>query len=252
MRCKILSLMLMFVFLFSLHASAQTVDEIIKKNIEAQGGYNKLKSIKTAKMTGSFSMPMMGIEGGAFSRITKRPNLIRMDMEVMGMQIVQAYDGKTAWQTMPSQTGALETTEMSEDDAKEMERDADFDGHLVDYKKKGYKVELIGKEDMEGTEVYHLKVTLKDGHIIHYYIDTEYFLELKTEAKTSFQGREVVEESFLSDYKEADGLMVSHSLEIRIDGQVFLQITMEKIELNVDVEDDYFKMPAKEASNTEK
>jgi len=252
MRRKILLFTLAFGFLFSLYASAQTADEIIKKNIDAKGGLGKFKSIKTIRLTGLFSMPSMGIEDALITIVAKRPNLIRLDIEVMGMVVVRAFDGETAWQTMPTEMGDLETDEMPESDAEEMRRDSDFDGHLIDYKKKGHKVELVGKEDVEGTEVYNLKVTLKDGYVVNYYFDTKNFLDLKSKAITSFQGQEVEGETFYSDYKEIAGILFAHSVEMKLDGQTNQQVIFEKVELNVDVEDAYFKMPEKETADKEK
>ncbi|UCC40538.1 MAG: hypothetical protein JSV96_03580 [Candidatus Aminicenantes bacterium] len=248
MKRKILLFTLALGFLFSVYASAQTADEIIKKNMDAKGGLKKFKSIKTIKLTGRFSMPPMGIEEVPITIIAKRPNLIRMDIEVMGMVVVRAFDGETAWQTMPIQSGYLETDVMPESDAEEMEREADFDGHLIDYKKKGHKVELIGKEDIEGTEAYNLKVTLKDAYVVNYYLDTKTFLELKSSAKTSFQGDEMVGETFYDGYKEVAGILFAHSVEMKLDGQTSQKVIFENIELNVSVEDDYFKMPSKETA----
>lgn len=250
MKRKILFFVLTLGFLLTLYAGSQTADEIIKKNIEAKGGLNKLKSIKTIKLTGKFSMPPMGIEEAPITVVAKRPNLIRMDIEVMGMVVIRAFDGKTAWQTMPTQAGDLVTEEMSENDAKEMKRESDFDGHLIDYMKKGHTVELVGKEDMEGTEVYNLKVTLKDGYVVNYYFNAENYLELKSKAKTSFQGQDMEGETFYGDYSEVAGILFAHSVEMKLGGQTNQQVIFEKIELNIDVKDDYFKMPAME--NTEK
>jgi hypothetical protein len=252
MRRKILFFTFVFGFLFNLYASAQTADEIIKKNIDAKGGLSKFKSIKTIRLTGLFSMPPMNIWDAPITIVAKRPNLIRLDIEVMGMTVVRAFDGETAWQTMPTQMGDLETGEMPEDDAEEMKRESDFDGHLIDYEKKGHKVELIGREDMEGTEVYNLKVTLKDGYVVNYYFDTKNFLELKSKAKTSFQGQEMEGETFYGDYKDIAGVLIAHSVEMKLDGQTSQQVIFEKVELNVDVEDNFFRMPAKELTDKEK
>ncbi len=248
MRRKILFFALALGFLFNLYVLSQTADEIIKKNIEAKGGLNKLKSIETIRLTGKFSMPPMGIEEAPITIVAKRPNLIRMDIEVMGMGVIRAFDGKTAWQTMPTQMGDLVTEEMPENEAKEMKRDSDFDGHLIDYMKKRHKVELIGKEAMDGTEVYNLKVTLEDGYVVNYYFNAENYLELKSRAKTSFQGQDMEGETFYGDYKEVAGILFAHSVEMRLDGQTSQKVIFEKVELNGDVKDDYFKMPEKETT----
>src|SRR5579884_2911594 len=128
--------------------SAQTVDEIIAKNIQARGGADKLKSVQTIKATATMSMGGMEIPGVI---IQKRPQMARMEFTVQGLTAVQAYDGKEAWQVMPFM-GKKDPELMSADEAKETEEDADIDGPLVDYKSKGHQVELLGKEKIEGTD----------------------------------------------------------------------------------------------------
>ena len=72
---------------------------------------------------------------------------------------------------------------MSADDKKDIEENADIDGPLVDYKSKGNKVELLGKDKLEGTDAYKLKATLKNGDVMTIYLDADSFLEIKEEVK---------------------------------------------------------------------
>lgn len=220
---------------------AQTVDELIEKNIKARGGMEKIKSVKTARMTGTMAMGP-GMDAPLTLEV-KRPNMFRMDFTFQGMIGSQAYDGKDGWAVMPF-LGKKDPEPMSPDDLKESEDQADIDGPLVDYKTKGHKVELIGKEKVEGTDAWKLKVTKKNGDIQNIYLDAEYFLEIKTEGKRKVQGNEVEVESSISDYKEVDGLMLAHSLEAGRKGAPQKQkLTFNKIELNVPLEDARFKMP---------
>ena len=137
---------------------AQTVDEVIAKNIQARGGMDKLKSVKSIKTTATLAMgPGMEAPG---VMIQKRPDMARLEFTIQGLTAVQAYDGSKAWQVMPFM-GKKDAELMSADDAKEMQETADLDGPLVDYKAKGNTVELLGKEKIEGTDAYKLKVSLK-------------------------------------------------------------------------------------------
>jgi len=238
-----ISILVFSVFvLFCVQASAQTVDELINKNIEARGGLEKLKAVKTMRMTGK--MIMQGMEVPVTMQM-KRPNLMRMEMTFQGRTMVMAYDGVTAWWIMPF-TGSSEPEKVPEDQAKNLQDQADFDGALVDYKEKGHTVELIGKEDMEGTPVYKLKLTKKNGDIQYIYLDAENFLELKTTGKRKVQGAEIEGESYISDYKSVSGLMIPHAIETKAKGQPFSQtIKFDKVELDVPLDDSIFKMPAK-------
>ena len=221
---------------------AQTADEIIAKNIQARGGSDKLKSVQSLKSTANMAMgPGMEAPGVL---IQKRSNLARLEFTIQGLTAVQVYDGKNAWQIMPFM-GKKDPELMSADEAKEVEEMADIDGPLVDYKGKGHQVELLGKEKVEGTDAYKLKVNLKNGDVQTIYIDADSFLEINEETKRTVLGSEQVVESSIGDYKEVSGIMFPFAIESGIKGSPQKQrLTITKIELNVPVDDSIFKMPA--------
>jgi outer membrane lipoprotein-sorting protein len=221
---------------------AQTADEIIAKNIQARGGLDKLKSVQTIKATATMAMgPGMEAPG---LLIQKRGNLARLEFTVQGLTAVQAYDGKNAWQIMPF-TGKKDPELMPADEAKEIEETADVDGPLVDYKSKGHQVELLGKEKVEGTDAYKLKVSLKNGDVLTVYIDADSFLTIKEETKRTVRGTEQVVEQSIGDYKDVNGLIIPFAMESGVKGsQEREKLTISKIELNVPADDSIFKMPA--------
>jgi hypothetical protein len=157
---------------------------------------------------------------------------------------VQAYDGKNGWQIMPFM-GKKDPELMSADEAKEIEENADLDGPLVDYKRKGHQIELQGKEKIEGTDAYKLKVTLKNGDVQTIYIDSDSFLDIKEVTKRTVRGTEQEIESAIGDYKPVDGIMFPFAVESGIKGTDQKQkLTITKVELNVPADDSLFKMPA--------
>jgi len=220
---------------------AQTAEEIIAKNIQARGGSDKLKSVQSIKSTTTMAMgPGMEAPG---LLIQKRGNLARLEFTIQGLTAVQAYDGKNAWQIMPFM-GKKDPELMSADEAKEVEEMADLDGPLVDYKSKGHQVELLGKEKVEGTDAYKLKVSLKNGDVQTVYIDADSFLQIKEETKRTVRGSEQVVESAIGDYKEVDGIVFPFAIESGIKGSPQKEkLTITKVELNVPVDDAIFKMP---------
>ena len=220
---------------------AQSVDEIIAKNVQARGGSEKLKSVKTVKSTATMSMgPGMEAPGVL---IQKRPDFARLEFTVQGLTAVQAYDGKNAWQIMPFM-GKKDPELMSADEAKETQEMADLDGPLVDYQSKGHQVEFEGKEKVEGTDAYKLKVTLKNGDVQTIYIDSDSFLEIKEVTKRTIRGTEQEIESSIGDYKAVEGIMFPFAVESGIKGTDQKEkLTITKVELNVPAEDSIFKMP---------
>jgi hypothetical protein len=114
----------------------------------------------------------------------------------------------------------------------------------MNWQDKGHQVELMGLEETDGTEAYKLKVALANGDVRYHFLDAEYYITIKQEGKTVMQGNEMEFETILSDYKEVEGLMFPHSIESRPKGAPSGQvITIEAVELGVDVNDEMFVMP---------
>lgn len=221
---------------------AQNADEVIAKYVQARGGAEKLKSVQSIKTTTTMTVgPRMELPGTV---IKKRPKMARLEFTVQGLTTVQAFDGKDAWQIMPFM-GKKDPELMAADEAKETEEMADVDGPLVDYKSKGHQVELQGKEKVEGTDAYKLKLTMKNGHVQTIYLDADSFLEIKEVTKRTVRGTEQEIDAAIGDYKEVNGMMFPFAIENTVSGSDQKQkTTITKIELNVPVDDSIFKMPA--------
>jgi len=227
--------------LVAVAASAQSADEIIEKYISAKGGREKLKAVQTIRMTGK-----MDIGGGASAPFTtemKRPHKVRTEFTLQGMTGTQAFDGTTGWMVMPFM-GKKDPEPMSADDLKGIEDQADFEGALVDYKAKGHQVELLGKENVDGTPAWKLKLTKKNGDVSYVYLDADAYLEVKEEGKRTMRGQEVEFESTMGDYKTVDGIVFPFSLQAKPKGApAGMTLTFEKVEINPAVDDSRFVMP---------
>lgn len=222
-------------------AAAQTADEIIAKNTAAKGGIDKLKSVKTVRMTGRMTVGP-GIEAPVVVEI-QRPNAMRMDITVQGMVLSQGFDGSKGWILNPLQ-GSKVPTEMPAEERQMLEEQADIDGPLIDYKAKGHTAELLGKEKVEGSDAFKLKLTLKNGVVRTFYIDAEHFLEIKEESKRTIRGTETDGDTIYGDYKEVAGMMMPHSIDGGQKGNPQRQkLVVEKIEINVSLDATRFKMP---------
>ena len=227
----------------ALPAAAQTADDVIARNNDAKGGLAKQKAVQSARLTGRATVGP-GIEAPIVIEM-RRPKSLRIDIAVQGMTITQAYDGAVGWMLNPL-SGRTEPETVPPEALRVMEEQADMDGPLIDYKSKGHTVELLGKEKVEGTDCYKLKVTLKSGDVRTIFIDTESNLEVKVEGRTMIRGTEQVSDTLLGDWKDVGGILMAHSIDNGQPGAPMRQkITIDKIELNVPLEDARFAMPAK-------
>jgi hypothetical protein len=134
---------------------------------------------------------------------------------------------------------------MGEDDLRDLLLDADFDGPLVDYKEKGNTVEFLGHDVVDGDDALRLKVTLKDGDIIYYYLDPDTFLEIRKEVQEFVRGsvRETVID--LGSYKPVAGVMFPFTIAQGTKANPGAQTTtFLKIEVNVPINPADFAVPA--------
>jgi len=236
-------ILLFAVLCCSVFASSQTADELISKNIKAKGGMDAIKAVKTVRMAGR-----LDAAGGFTGRVGQenmRPNLVRETFSLQGMTAVQAYDGSTAWQIQPF-GGHKDPQLMGEDDVRDLLIDSDFDGPLVDYKAKGNTVEYLGHDTIDGDDVLRLKVTLKNGDIVYYYLDPDTFLEIRTERQEFVRGSVRENVTDLGSYKKVAGLMYPFSIASgpKNDPSSWQSVTMEKIEVNVPLGSSEFAVPA--------
>jgi len=220
---------------------SQTADELISKNIEARGGLEKIKAIKTIRVTGKIK----GFGGRvmAMGEENARPDLVRITATVQGMTAIQAYDGTTGWQVEPFR-GKKDPELMGEDLLRDLLLDADFEGPLVDYKEKGSTVEYLGHDVVDGDDALRLKVTLKNGDIIYDYLDPDTFIEIRREIQQFIRGsvRERVES--LGSYKPAGGVMFAYAIATGPRNNPDAETTaLQKIEVNVNIDPADFALP---------
>lgn len=243
MKNKVLLLLALCLLTFA-KGYAQTADEIVDKYVAAIGGTDRWAKLKSMRMSGSLDLAP-GMKAPFTMTMMERTKM-RFELEIQGMKMVQALDGDSGWKIMPFQ-GKTDPERMSEEEVRSTKEQADYTGDLYDYKGKGSVVEMLGKEDMEGTETIKLKVTKKNGDVKYIYLDATSFLPLKETSKQKYADKEVEMSTINSNFQTVDGITMPFTVEIRggDDEQAGGQaMTFEKIEVNPAVDAQIFAMPA--------
>jgi outer membrane lipoprotein-sorting protein len=242
-------LLSLLVVAFTVAANAQTADEIIAKYFENTGGLDKWKALQGIKMSakvnqGGMELPLEIIQLKDGRQITS--------ITFQGKEIKQGvFDGTSLWstnfQTMKGEKSDAEATENFKLDIGE------FPDPFLSYKERGLKVELLGKETVDGSETFKIKLTKKpikvDGkvtdNVVFYYFDAENFVPLMSETEmTSGQAKGMVAQNKFSDYQEINGLMMPFSMAQGIKGQPGgAPLTITAIELNPKVDATVFAFP---------
>jgi outer membrane lipoprotein-sorting protein len=219
-------------------AAAQTIDELIAKNIEAKGGLERLKAASTVKLVGKVRV---GMSETPMTIWMKRPNMVLQERQVEGQKIVQAFDGERAWMLNPF-VGVSTPQPLPGPQTEIMKEQADFDGPLIDYQAKGNTLELVGPEKVGRVQAFKVRLTRKNGQILYLYLDAETGLEMKTSTSVDQGGRLVTVENVMTDYQRHDGIMMPHTLRTLVDGQVQAEVTLDSVEFGTPIDDSLFQM----------
>ena len=250
-----LTLFLLF-GLFAVTLQAQDVDEIINNYFENTGGLDKWHAIKGIEMHAKVNQQGMEIP---ITIIQMADGKQLMKFQLQGKELVQmAFDGEVAWghnfMNMQPEKKDNETTE-------NLKRSkGDFPDPFLDYKDKGYKAELLGKEAREGTECCKIKLTktpklvvgVEKDDIAFYYFDAENFVPLVVEQEIqSGQFKGQISRSTFSDYQEVDGMYFPFSISEGIKDMGSQAIVIDSIVLNPQVDENVFKFPDTNAASEE-
>lgn len=225
-------------------AFAYTAEELAAKNVAAKGGAEKLAALHTLRLTGKLLVNGDTMQLGYVATVA-RPDSVRIEATLQGLTLIQAYDGTEGWKVNPLR-GRKDPEKMSADDAKELSEDAaDFTGALVDYQAKGYKLDYLGTEDVDGTDAYKLRVTRPNGDITYVFLDPDYFLEIRTVNRRIQHGvpRETVTD--YGDYEQVNGVYYAFSQASGPNGSSERQkLQYDKAEANTALDGSMFRFPA--------
>jgi len=224
------SCLFVILLIFSLTAFTQAnADEVINKIIDAQGGKEKLLTIKTVKMTGNIEFSGQKIPFNVYA-IDKTAQ--RTEFSFSGLTGYTIITKDSGFNFSPFQ-GQTSPESMTAEDVKLAQNDLDQQGILVNYKEKGYAVELLDNEDVDGVDALQLKITITPNKTLYYFIDPSnyYIIRVKTVAVSNGQQQRNTND-FYDFKKTAEGYLFPHTQD---------NITFDKIEVNVPVDEKLFK-----------
>jgi outer membrane lipoprotein-sorting protein len=221
-------------------AQAPSADDIVAKYLAARGGAEKLRAVNTVKMTGKITGQPGEVEILSWA---KRPNMMRRESKMKGQTQIVASDGQSVWTLNSLSPNPREVTGPQADAAKV--EASEFDPVLLDSKEKGHKIELVGKEPVDGIAMYHLRVTKKNGPTQDIYLNADTLLESRMTMNIDQGPRKGTASIDFSNFKAVDGIMVPFKIRQSFDGQPVAEVTYDSVQFNAAVDDSLFRMPSK-------
>lgn len=220
-----------------------TADEVIGRYLDELGGISNLRAWKGMIGRGKF---VLVAQGGSEVPVTfwfKPPNKQRMEMIIQGQKVIYATDGVVPWYCDPTR-GVTLPTPMPEDQARDMNKNDD-EYPFIDYKEKGHKVELLGKEEFEGRQVHKLKLVRRNGSESTHFFDVETGRELRYFTTLRRGNADIVQEAIERDFRRVGWLLMPFEIEIKMNGRTARKMMVEKIEVDPALDDSFFELPKK-------
>ena len=213
---------------------AQTVDEIVQKHNEAMGGVEAWNKINSLKLIGNVNANGMEIPVS----VTKvKDKGMRTDVEVMGIKGFVIMTPTAGWMFMPFGNGQTKPEPMTAEMLKSQQGELDVMDELMNYASKGSKLEYVGKDDVDGTECFKLKLTDKDGNLTTLFIDPATYYTIREVQKVKADGKEQEVVSNQSNFQKLpEGIVVPMSMSGDMGNT-----TITKVEVNTVNDDNIFK-----------
>jgi hypothetical protein len=214
---------------FSLFSSAQNVDSVVNRVIDTLGGRDRLVAINTIKKTGNieFSGQKIPIRYYAVNNVAERT-----DFTFSGMTGYNIVTKDSGYNFSPFQ-GQTSPENMTEEDVKLSQDETDLAGVLVDYKKKGYNIDLLENEDIDGVDAIQLKITIAPNKTLYYFVDPSTYYIIRIKNVTNSNGQQSVNTTDYYNFKRTkDGVLFPYTYD---------NITFDTIELNIPIDPNLFK-----------
>ena len=217
-----------------------TAAEVVSRNVTARGGLQAWRSVQSMTYQGKLGAggnqratlptPIPDKKETAlptdprpkeevqlpFLMEMQRPHKQRIEVQFKGQAAVQVYDGENGWKLRPY-LNRREVEPFTAEEQKAAAMETELDGPLIDYAVKGTRVELDGMEKVEDRDNYKLKLTMKDGRVVHLWIDSRTFLETKIEGRPRrLDGVDHPVEIYYRDYRPTTGLEIPYVLETKV------------------------------------
>jgi hypothetical protein len=224
-------------------AAAQSIDDLVARHIAARGGMAAIKAIHTLKMTGSMRPGGFDVHL-TYDETIARPGSVRINATLQNLTVVQSYDGTSGWQIQPFQ-GRKDPEDLSSDDTKSLQEEADFEGPLIDAKAKGATLDYVGSVDIDGAPTFAIRASLKNGDQMTYYLDPVAMLTVRIETRQITRGAETLTDTDFGDYEKVDGVYFPFEIASGPKGATDLQrITYDTVVANAPVDPGLFARPA--------
>jgi len=216
-------------------AYGQEAPKIVEQYVKAAGGGHALSKIRTLTLEGTFTTD--DGKSGTFTLDTKLPNRYYMELVIGDQNLIEAYNGKSAWHR--DAAGELATLVGAE--GMQLEAAAQYyNTRLVNPKKEKITLAFVGRSQVRGKDSLEVELTSATGVKRHVFFDPQTH-QIAKEAATVGG---VEEEILYDDYRAVEGVRLPNKIELHRSGAKY-DITVTRAAVNGTIGERVFDFPIK-------
>jgi hypothetical protein len=234
---KVFLISLIF-FISSGHVFGEKVEDIIAKHIEAHGGTDNWNNIKSLKITGDFTSYS---ETFPFTMIKTDANKYYCHYTFGMHEVTDGNNGSFCWTDNPWFELPF-PRKLNNTESYLIEQKQEFCTPFFNYESRGFKVELLGKEKVDGMEMFKIKLTKKKNQIETWYLNTKTYLEYKLESNWSDFGRPSPAETYFDEFNKIGNITMPFYVETSF-GTRHRVTEIQNVEINPQLDMTIFEMP---------
>src|SRR6266568_721335 len=199
--------------------------KVVDQYVQAAGGGRALAKIQTLMLEGNFTSD--DGKTGTYTLDTKLPNRYYSELLVGEKNLIEAYNGKSAWH----ENGAGELGTLVGPDGMQLEAAAQYyNSRLVNPKKTKMMVTFVGHAQVRGQDTLQLEVTTATGVKRQVYFDSQTHL--------------IEKEVLYDDYRAVGGVKLPYKIELHR-GKDKYDISVTRAVINGTVGERVFDFPIK-------
>ncbi len=216
---------------------AQELDDIIAKHIEARGGAENWAKVENMKITGRFTA--FSVEED-WMAIKTNEGLYYSELHLGKHAVIEAFNGEHGWTIDPWHEISFPRI-LTKDEDNVFQQKSSLMTPLLNYKENGITTELLGKQDLEGVEVFAIKLTRPSGKFETWYLDANTYLEYRRDSYWVDFTYPSAAESYFEDFREINGLIIPY-YEEKMFSQRNRVLLIEDIQFNIELDEELFEM----------
>ena len=222
-----------------------TVDGVIERHTRAMGGREAIEAVHSVAIDLHIVDPEFAVDG---SYRATRPGKMRIDVNAGGKHVfTEAFDGRRGWQWKGEGTTTIAESAKA---TAALRHGVELPGHLYglhELRERGHRIDLVGREKIDGVDFYALQLTLDDGYKTTLYIDpTSWLITHRRDVRplhVDIDPTPTTIDQQMSDFRKVNGVLfpfANTETDLKT-GKVLETTTIRAIKVNPNIDDAIFE-----------